>query len=268
VWQEVHHEAETMAMKIATWNVNSIRSRLERVVNWTERVQPDVMCFQEIKTVEDNFPTGEFEKLGYQAAVYGQKSYNGVAILSKDKPGDALRGMEDDSDDPQARLIAASVRGIRIINCYFPNGGTVGSDKWEFKLEWMKRLRRYLDRHHSPDEKLVLCGDTNVAVDEKDVANPEKWADSVLCAEPARRALSDISDWGLVDVFRQKHPDGGIYSWWDYRQLSFPKNDGLRLDYVFATEELAQLCASAEIDRNERKGSKPSDHAPVVVEFE
>ncbi|MDX9857771.1 MAG: exodeoxyribonuclease III [candidate division Zixibacteria bacterium] len=255
-------------MKIITWNVNSIRSRLARLLAVLERHQPDIVCLQELKTIEDNFPRDEISSAGYHAAVFGQKTYNGVALLSKSEPGDIRRGFDDGSDDPQARLISADIDGVRVICGYFPNGGTVGSEKWEYKLDWMKRLRAKLDRDFDPSQLLLLCGDTNVAIDDSDVANPVSWADSVLCAPPARDALARICDWGLVDVFRRKSPDGGVYSWWDYRQLAFPKNDGLRIDHILATASLAKTCVASQIDRDERKGQQPSDHAPVIAVFE
>jgi exodeoxyribonuclease-3 len=254
-------------MKLVTWNVNSIRSRLDRVLDFIKREDPDILCLQELKATEDDFPHDVFWGENYHAAVHGQKTYNGVAIISRSQASDVRCGFDDDTDDPQARLISANVDGVRVINGYFPNGQTVGSEKWEYKLTWMARLRDYLDRYHTPDEQLVVCGDTNIAIDDADVANPESWAESVLCAEPGRAALSKIVEWGLTDVFREHHPEGGIFSWWDYRQLAFPKNDGLRIDHILATASLAARCVSAEIDRDERKGAKPSDHAPVIATF-
>ncbi len=254
-------------MKIATWNVNSVRSRLERLIAFLGRHDPDIVCLQELKTTEENFPFDEIKAAGYHSAIFGQKTYNGVAILSKSEPSDVSRSMTDGAEDPQARLISADVAGVRIISGYFPNGGTVGSDKWEYKLDWMKRLGAYLEKHHKKSEALLLCGDTNIALDDKDVANPESWAETVLCHPEGRAALNDVIAWGLHDVFREKNPDGGLYSWWDYRMLGFPKNDGLRIDHILATSSLAKKCTAAVIDRDERKGSKPSDHAPVIAEF-
>ncbi len=254
-------------MKIATWNVNSIRARQERLLGWLGEHQPDVVCLQELKVTDDAFPHDAIGAAGYHAAVLGQKTYNGVAILSKTEPTEVLRGLDDDVDDPQARLLAANVEGVRILSAYVPNGQEVGSDKFAYKLDWLRRLRAYLDHRHTPSQPLVVCGDLNVAPDEHDVANPEQWADSVLCHAQARDALSQVCAWGLVDVFRQHHPEGGLYSWWDYRMLAFPKNNGLRIDHVLATEPMAKRCTSAEIDREQRKGPKPSDHAPVMAEF-
>lgn len=255
-----------MSMKLACWNVNSIRARHDRLVAWLEKVRPDVLCLQELKVVDEAFPFDALAELGYHAAVYGQKTYNGVAVLSRTEAKQVARGLGD--DDPQSRFLAAQIGRLHVLCAYVPNGQEVGSDKWAYKLDWMSRLRAYLDEHCSADDRLVVCGDFNVARDELDVARPADWADSVLCHEDARRRFEAILDWGLVDVFREHHAEGGLYSWWDYRMLGFPKNNGLRLDYVLATKRLAGKCTAAEIDRDERKGTKPSDHAPVVVEFD
>ena len=254
-------------MKIATWNVNSIRAREERLFSWLDREQPDVLCLQELKVQDSDFPIAELETAGYTAAAYGQKTYNGVAILSRSAITNVVRGMGDEVDDTQARLIQADVAGVRIISAYFPNGKQVGSDKYEYKLAWMARLAAHLDGLASPTTALVLCGDFNVAVDDADVAFPEKWHDSVLCHADARAALERIRQWGFIDVFRQHNPDGGVYSWWDYRMLGFPKGNGVRIDHIYATAPMAERCTDARVDRNERKGKKPSDHAPVIAEF-
>ncbi len=252
-------------VKLATWNVNSVRARLERLLGWLAKHRPDVLCLQEIKCTDDAFPAEALAAAGYHAAVFGQKTYNGVAILAKEEPRSVRRGLTD--DDADARLISADVVGVRILSAYVPNGREVGSESYAYKLDWLARLREYLERHGSPSQPLVLCGDLNVAIDDKDVAHPEAWADTVLCHPAAREALAHVRDWGLVDVVRKHHPDGGVYSWWDYRQLAFPRNDGLRLDHVYATAPLAGRSTVASVDRDERKGAKPSDHAPVIADF-
>ncbi len=252
-------------MKIATWNVNSIRSRHERLLRFLDRHQPDVLCLQELKAPESDFPFDPLREAGYFAAVHGQKTYNGVAILSRSEPKEIERSFGDDVDDPQARFVSALIEDLRVLAVYVPNGASVGSEKWEYKLQWLSRLRNYLDRTADPTSSLVLCGDLNIATDDLDVANPEPWRDSVLCHEEGRKALEHVRRWGLVDAFRLKHPGGGIYSWWDYRRLAFPKNDGLRIDHIFVTESLTSRVAEAEVDREERKGKKPSDHAPVMI---
>ena len=254
-------------MRIITWNVNSIRTRLERLLGVLERHEPDVVCLQELKVVDEDFPSLDLRRAGYHLAVFGQKTYNGVAILSKSEPQNVSRSLDDAEDDSQARLIGADCGAVRVLSVYVPNGGSVGSEKWDYKLDWFSRLRRYLDAREDPGKPLFLCGDFNVAPDDKDAKNPEKWKDSVLCHADARSALQSVVDWGLVDAFRAKHPDGGIYSWWDYRMLGFPKNDGLRIDGVYLTKPLVPQIVEAAIDRNERKGKQPSDHAPVIIDL-
>ena len=255
-------------MKLATWNVNSIRSRLDRLLLWLREVRPDVLCLQELKCTDEKFPFDDIAEAGYYAAVHGQKTYNGVAILAREELADIRVGLGDDIADDQARLISACIGDIRVFSAYVPNGQLVGSEKFAYKLAWLVRLRAMFERDYAPSESIVLAGDFNVAVTDKDVATPDAWADSVLCVPEVRKALEAVRRWGFVDVFAQHHPDGGVYSWWDYRNLAFSRNEGLRLDYVYATDVLAEKCIYAEVDRNERKGQKPSDHAPVVVQLE
>lgn len=254
-------------MKLATWNVNSIRARLTRLLRWLDGQKPDLLCLQELKVTEGHFPFAEIEGAGYHAAVYGQKTYNGVAILSRTPLQEVEPGFGAGDDDPAARLISARVAGVRVISAYVPNGQVLGSEKWAYKLEWLRKLRAYLDRTARPQDKLVLCGDLNIAPEARDVAQPAAWEGSVLYCPEARAALEEVRAFGLVDAFRLHHSEGGLYSWWDYRMLAFPKNDGLRIDHVLVTEPLAPLCTASFIDRNERKGEQPSDHAPVVVEL-
>jgi len=254
-------------MRLATWNVNSVRARHERLLAWLAAHQPDVLCLQELKVADPSFPLDELRAAGYEAAIHGQKTYNGVAILSRTPLGEVERGLADDVDDPQARLISARVQGLRVISAYVPNGAVVGSEKWAYKLAWLQRLRRHLERRFARTEPLLLCGDFNVAPEDRDVANPAAWAGSVLTHAEARVALAELLSFGLVDAFRLKRPEPGLYSWWDYRMLGFPKNDGLRIDHVFTTPTLAGRVSAASIDRNERKGKQPSDHAPVIVEL-
>jgi exodeoxyribonuclease-3 len=254
-------------MKLATWNVNSIRAREERLVRWLSATKPDVVCLQELKVVEEQFPLLALRSLGYYAAVHGQKTYNGVAILSRAEPGEVERGFGDGGDDSQARLVAARVEDLRVISAYVPNGQEVGSEKWTYKLEWLRRLRAWLDRRFRPTDRIVLCGDFNVAPEARDVWDPAAWEASVLFHPEARAALESVRAWGLVDAFRLHHQAPGFYTWWDYRMLAFPKNQGLRIDHVLVSEPVAATCSAAIIDRNERKGKQPSDHAPVVVEL-
>jgi exodeoxyribonuclease-3 len=252
-------------VKLATWNVNSIRARLPRVLDWLAREAPDVVCLQELKVADGEFPFDEIRATGYHAAVHGQRTYNGVAILSREELTEVEVGLPDDGGDPQARLIAATVGGIRVLSAYFPNGQIVGSDKWLFKLAWMERLRSHLAGMDLASAPVALCGDFNVAPEDRDVARPDEWRESVLCHVDARRRLRDIAGLGLVDATRLHHEGPGPYSWWDYRMLAFPKGNGLRIDHVFLSPPLAKRCTAASVDRDERKGKRPSDHAPVVA---
>lgn len=255
-------------MKLATWNVNSIRARLDRLVDWLGRAAPEVVCLQELKVPDEEFPVEELRAAGYHAVFHGQRTYNGVAILSRAEPEDVHRGFDGGTGDEQARLITARLHGVRIISAYFPNGQVVGSDKWGYKLDWMRRLEAYLSTRYAPSEPLALCGDFNVAPEDRDVARPDEWRDSVLCHEEARARLREIAAWGLIDTMRLHEPGPGPWSWWDYRMLAFPKGNGLRIDHVFVTRPLADRCTKAWVERNERKGKLPSDHAPVMIELD
>lgn len=254
-------------MKIVTWNVNSVKARKDRLLAGLARWNADVVCLQELKCEADGFPWDEVRALGYHPVVHGQRTYNGVAILSRDEPTEIERGLNDGGDDEQARLVTAVVRGARIVCGYFPNGGTIGSDKSLFKLAWMKRLRAWLDHRFTPRDPIALCGDFNVAVDDLDVARPAEWEPTVLYHPEMRGALEHVRAFGFVDVVRKHNPSGGLYTWWDYRMLAFPKGNGLRIDHVFMTEPLAARSKAASVDRDERKGKQPSDHAPVIVEL-
>ena len=254
-------------MKIASWNVNSIKARQERLLGWLSSAQPDVLCLQELKCVDEKFPLEELKAAGYHAACHGQKTYNGVAILSKEPIEDVSRGLLDDGEAAQARLIAGTVRGVRVICVYAPNGQSVGSEAYQYKLDWYARLRRYLDTRHKPDQPLVITGDFNVAPEERDVWDVRLWEGQTLFSLPERAALKQMADFGLADTFRKFHPEEGRYSWWDYRMLGFPKNHGLRIDHLFATAPLFEKCTAADIDREARKGKQPSDHAPIWAEF-
>jgi exodeoxyribonuclease-3 len=254
-------------LKIATWNVNSIKARRERLLAFLQRHGPDVVCLQELKVETDAFPLEEANALGYRAVVHGQRSYNGVAILAKAPLEDAALGLADGGEDA-ARFLTAVVNGIRVMSVYVPNGGSTASEKWQYKLAWLERLLRYLERHHEPSEPLVVCGDLNIAPDDSDVARPDEWRSTVLCAPEVRAAFRRFVAWGLTDVFRKHHPEGGVYSWWDYRMLGFQKGNGLRIDHILATAPVAERSSSALIDREERKGKLPSDHAPVIVTFD
>lgn len=257
-----------MRFTVATWNVNSVRAREERLVAWLAKAQPDVVCLQELKVTESDFPYDSIRDAGYHAAVYGQPTYNGVAILSRDEPTDVMTGFDDGVEDPQARAITAVIRDYTIASLYIPNGRTVGSDKWDYKLSWLSRLERFVADRLDPEEKLLLCGDFNVAPEDRDVAKPDRWKDTVLCHPDGRAALARITALGFTDTTRMHHEGPGPYSWWDYRRLAFPKGDGVRIDHIFASETAAGKCIDASVDRDERKGQKPSDHAPVLALFD
>jgi exodeoxyribonuclease III len=254
-------------VKLATWNLNSIRAREDRLLRWLDRRRPDVVCLQELKVPDDAFPFEKLCEAGYAAAVHGQRTYNGVAILSREEPDAVARGFGDGGDDSQARFISARVGGITVASAYVPNGAEVGSDKWGYKLDWLRRLGAWLEGRDA-DEPLALGGDFNVAPEERDVCDPRAWEASVLFHPEARAALEPIRAAGLVDAFRLHHEEAGFYSWWDYRMLAFPRKQGLRIDHIFLSRVLAKRCSAAAIDRDERKGKQPSDHAPVVVELD
>ena len=254
-------------MKLATWNVNSITARLPLVLKWLEAASPDVLCLQELKCLDEKFPAEEFAELGYNSAVFGQRTYNGVAILSREACEDVQRGFPDDEEGAHARLIAATIKGVRVVNVYVPNGQFVGSDKYRFKLEWMRRLRRFFDESYETKERVLLCGDFNVAPEERDVHDPAQWEGHILFSKRERAALENIREWGFTDAFRLHTEEGGHYSWWDYRQGAFRRNNGLRIDHIWVSESLAKRCEECWIDKEPRTWERPSDHTPVVARF-
>jgi exodeoxyribonuclease III len=254
------------AVRIATWNINSIAARLPLVLRWLESARPDVLCLQELKCTDDRFPP-DFADLGYETAVYGQPTYNGVAIISKFPIEVIERGFPGDDAAAPARLIAGTIEGVRIVNVYIPNGSEVGSDKYAFKLDWLARLRTYFDSQLDASNQVLLCGDFNVAPEAKDVHDPKRWEGKVLFSEPERGAIETIRAWGLVDAYRSRVEDGGNYSWWDYRMGAFRRNWGLRIDHIWVTPSLAAKCTDAWIDKETRAWERPTDHAPVIADF-
>jgi exodeoxyribonuclease-3 len=238
--------------------------RLPRLLTWLERRRPDIVCLQETKVEDAAFPAAEVSALGYRALVSGERSYNGVAVLSRAEPREVVRGL--DGEDPQRRLLLATVAGLRVLTVYAPNGGEVGSEKYAYKLAWYRRLDAFLSARLDPAEPLVLCGDLNVAPEDRDVWDPERWRGQTLCSEPEREAFRRLAAWGLRDALRVHRPEeGGLYTWWDYRAGAFHRGWGLRIDHVLLSSPLVSRLVAVEIDRDERKGPKPSDHAPVVV---
>jgi len=253
-------------MKLATWNVNSLRVRLPQVLDWLTRYRPDVVCLQETKTEDRNFPAAEFEAAGYHVACSGQKTYNGVAIASR-RPLKELARTLPDFPDEQKRLIAATVDGVRLINVYVPNGAAVGSEKYDYKLAWLQSLRRYAGVQMKRYPKLALLGDFNIAPEDRDVHDPEAWQGSVLVSGPEREAFRALLELGLVDVFRRFDQPPESFSWWDYRAAAFRRNHGLRIDHILCSRALAETCTCCTIDREPRALERPSDHAPVVAVF-
>jgi len=254
-------------VKVATWNVNSIRARIDHACDWLQRVQPDVLCMQETKVVDDDFPTDELMRLGYGVAMAGQLSYNGVAILSRLPMKDIRIGLSGQAPDADRRAIAATIAGIRVYSVYVPNGKTVSSPSFPEKLAWLERLRVTLDETADPKSDVLVCGDFNIATDERDVYAPELFRGKVHFHPDEHKALARIRDFGLKDAYREKHSEGGLYSWWDYRGGGFRKNEGLRIDYVFLSESLAARCTAVTMDTEPRRLDKPSDHIPVMVEL-
>ena len=252
-------------MRIATWNVNSLKVRLPQVLDWLAVNQPDVLCLQELKQEDSQFPLAALQQAGYQAAFSGQKTYNGVAILSKLSPTDVQCGMPNYPDE-QKRLIAATISGIRIVCVYIPNGQSVDSDKYQYKLSWLAALQEWLKDELVKHPKLALLGDYNIAPEDRDVYDPQAWAGNILVSEPERAAFRALEQLGLRDSFRLFEQAEKSYSWWDYRMLAFRRNMGLRIDHILLSAALAPDCTACIIDRTPRKLERPSDHAPVVAD--
>ena len=253
-------------MRLATWNVNSLTARMPRVTQWIEENAPDILCLQETKQADDKFPAKEFLGLGYEAAHYGDGRWNGVALLSRVGLVDEAHGFGTPQDDHGCRLVAATCGGIRVHSVYVPNGRSLDNEFYAIKLEWLAHLRTLLDETCRPGDSVAVCGDFNVAPDDGDVWDPAAFVGATHVSEPERGALRHIEDWGLTDVFRQFN-DPGVFSWWDYRAGDFHQGRGMRIDLVLVSADLAERAAGARVDRNARKGPKPSDHAPVVVDL-
>ena len=249
-------------MKIASWNVNSLKVRLPHLLDWLAEAQPDVVCLQELKLEDPNFPRAEIEAAGYHAAFAGQKTYNGVALLAKVPISEVTVGNPLFVDE-QKRLISGTVDGIRVVCAYMPNGQEVGCDKYDYKLRWLAALADWLSSELQAYPRLALCGDYNIAPDERDVHDPQRWQDCILVSEPERAAFRRFIELGLVDSFRLFEQPEKTFSWWDYRMLGFQKNQGLRIDHILLSAPLAAQCSAAGIDRAPRKRERPSDHAPV-----
>lgn len=253
-------------MKIATWNVNSLKVRLPQVLDWARGAAPDILALQETKLTDDNFPGGEIGRSGYRAVYAGQKTYNGVAILSRAAP----ENLETDFADrttAERRTIAATYGGVRVVNLYVVNGQEVGSQKYEYKLRWLDSVAEYLATQLEIRKDVVVVGDFNIAPEDRDVHDPDAWRERILCSTPEREALRQILALGFTDVFRLFNPEPGNFSWWDYRAAAFRRNLGLRIDLILASERMRDRCTGCFIDKSPRKNERPSDHAPVIAEF-
>lgn len=254
-------------MLIATWNVNSLRVRLPQVLAWLPQSGADVLAMQETKLTDAEFPRAELEAAGFHVVFSGQKTYNGVALLSRWPCEDVVTDIPD-FEDPARRVLAATTNGLRVVNVYVPNGQTVGSDKFEYKLRWLAALESWLREEVRRHDQLVVLGDFNIAPDDRDVHDPPSWEGGVHVSEPERQALRSLLAVGLVDVFRLFDQPPDTYSWWDYRAFAFRRNHGLRIDLILAHERLAPRCRECRIDREPRRAERPSDHAPVLARFD
>ena len=260
------------ALKLISWNVNSVRARLDRLLAVLARHEPDVVCLQETKGTADTFPADRIRDAGYHAEVHGQRTYNGVALLTREPARDVVRGFDGDPIPEQARAISADVGGVRVIDVYVVNGKAVGDPKYGTKLAWLDGLCAWLAKTHDPAQPLVVTGDFNIAPADLDVHDPDRWRDRVLCSDPERERYQRLLAWGLVDLHRRHAPDERVFSWWDYRAGAFPRDWGLRIDLALGTAPVAAGLRGVEVDRDERKKSSgegnPSDHAPLILTFD
>jgi exodeoxyribonuclease-3 len=255
-------------LRVATWNLNSFLARQSRLESWLAEVCPDVICLQETKLADEALPKDDFARLGYDVAHSGPGRWNGVAIASRIGLDEVIRGFVFEPESAaEGRLISARCGPIKVASVYVPNGRSLDSDQYLYKLRFLEDLRRHLEEWAKPTDELVLCGDFNVAPDDRDVWDPGAFEGATHVSPPERKALADLEDWGLIDVMRALYPDPFIYTWWDYRAGSFHKHQGMRIDLVLATRPLAERLVWAVIDRNARKGERPSDHAPVLADF-
>jgi exodeoxyribonuclease-3 len=253
-------------MKIASWNVNSLKVRLPHVLDWLAKVQPDALCLQELKLEDKKFPMAELAAAGYSAVVSGQKTYNGVAILSKSPATDVVMGIPGFSDE-QKRVITATVAGIRLVCAYFPNGQSLESEKYQYKLKWLAALTVWLKEELKHHPRLALLGDYNIAPEDRDVHDPKAWEGQNLVSEPERQGFRDLVALGLTDAFRTVEQPPGLFTWWDYRMMAFRRKMGLRIDHILLSAPLVPALTSCVVDIEPRKLERPSDHAPVMVEL-
>ena len=263
-------------MLIATWNVNSVRTRLSQIINWINQVNPDVLCLQETKVIDNDFPIKPFEELGYEVIAFGQKSYNGVAIISKIAPENVNKGfsgyLENQNDinkfEDQKRLITADINGIKIINVYVPNGSALNSEKFDYKINWLNCLSSFLDNQEKNGELICLLGDFNIAPSNKDIHDPQRYAGGIMASEIERNALNNVLKERLIDSFRVYEKNTGHWSWWDYRNNGYELNKGWRIDHIYISKTLTSKLKSCVIDSNPRGNVQPSDHAPVMINLD
>jgi len=253
--------------KLASWNVNSLKIRLDQVLEWLETSQMDVLALQETKLIDENFPVSAFAERGFHYVYSGQKTYNGVAIISKHPITDVLTDIPE-LDDPQRRILAATINGVRLINLYVPNGSTPTSDKYQYKLNWLEKVNYFIKNQLDTHAKLAVVGDFNIAPEDRDVHDPIEWEGCVLVSPPERQAFAEMLGLGLYDSFRNFPQEENVFSWWDYRAAGFRRNRGLRIDHVLLSHELNAVCRDSKIDKEPRKSERPSDHAPVWVELD
>ncbi|MGL4668162.1 MAG: exodeoxyribonuclease III [Saezia sp.] len=254
-------------MKIATWNVNSLNVRLPQVLAWLAQTSTDTLLLQEIKMIDDHFPASAFSEAGYHAQCFGQKTYNGVAIISRHPITDITYNIPH-FEDPQARVISATIAGIRTICAYIPNGQAPGTDKFEYKMKWLQALETWISQEINKHPELILAGDYNIAPEDRDVYDPMAWKDQILCTPQERQHFQNLIGMGLSDAFRLFEQEPKLWSWWDYRNLSYQKNRGLRIDHILVSHALKDCVKSCSIDKAPRKNERPSDHTPVVIELE
>ena len=263
-------------MLIATWNVNSVRTRLSQIINWINQVNPDILCLQETKVIDNDFPIKPFEALGYKVIAFGQKSYNGVAIISKIESENVTKGFSgflgDQNDlnkfEDQKRLITADINGVRIINVYVPNGSSLHSEKFDYKINWLNCLSSFLDKQEKKNELICLLGDFNIAPSNKDIHNPQRYEGGIMASEIERNALNNVLKGRLIDSFRIYEKNTGHWSWWDYRNKAYELNKGWRIDHIYISKALTSKLKSCVIDSNPRGNVQPSDHAPVMINLD
>ena len=263
-------------MLVATWNVNSVRTRLSQITNWINNVNPDILCLQETKVIDDSFPLTPFEELGYEVIKYGQKSYNGVAIISKLKIENFEKGFIHDSQEKnisidfneQKRLITANINGLKIINVYVPNGSSIDSDKFDYKIHWLNHLSSFLDEQVREEDSVCLLGDFNIAPSDLDIHSPEKYEGGIMASKIEREALNNVLKGRFIDSFRIFEKNTGHWSWWDYRNNAYELNKGWRIDHIYISKSLSSKLKSCVIDRSQRENLQPSDHVPVLINLE